>query len=146
MTRRRTARRIIVGPLVVGTALIGASALAAAPAHATPGGVTVALNGTVLTVTGDAVANAVLMGQTAAGDITLNATPVLGGGATTTNVSNIVVDGGPGNDTLALDETNGPMPPIEFRDSEGNDQLFGGSGGDTLRGGPGGDTTVGGRG
>ena len=146
MTRRRTARRIIVGPLVVGTALIGASALAAAPAHATPGGVTVALNGTVLTVTGDAVANAVLMGQTAAGDITLNATQSSAGAPQRPTSRTSSWTAVPATTPWHWTRPTVPCRRFSFRDSEGNDQLFGGSGGTHLRGGPGGDTTVGGRG
>lgn len=83
------------------------------------------------------------VGRTAAGAITLNGAEVLGGTATTATVSDIVMDGGAGNDTLRLDETNGAMPRIKFLGGEGNDQLFGGSGADSLLGGPGADTLVG---
>jgi Ca2+-binding RTX toxin-like protein len=135
-----------MGPLAVGSAVIGAVALTAAPAHAAPPGITVVLNGGVLSVTGDAAANSLTVGQTPAHVITLNGTPVLGGTATTTNVRRVHLDGGAGNDTLRYDETNGPMPPGDFLGGDGNDTLIGGSGDDHLLGGPGNDKAVGGRG
>jgi Ca2+-binding RTX toxin-like protein len=143
MSNRRKIYRTVVGPLAAGTAMIAAAAFTAAPAQAMPAGVTVTLNGSLLTITGDSAANSLTVGHTAAGAITLNGTEVLGGTATTANVSDIVMDGGAGNDTLRLDETNGAMPRIKFLGGEGNDQLFGGSGADSLLGGPGADTLVG---
>ena len=144
MSNRRRFHRIVAGPLAVGAALIGAAAFTAAPpAQAATAGVTVTLNGSLLTITGDAAANSLTVGRTAAGAITLNGTVVLGGTATTANVLDIVMDGGAGNDTLRLDETNGAMPRIEFHGGDGNDQLFGGSKADSLLGGPGADTLVG---
>lgn len=144
MSNRRKIHRTAIGPLAAGAAVIGAAAFIAAPAQAAPAGVTVTLNGSLLTINGDSAANSLTVGRTTAGAITLNGTPVLGGTATTANVSDIVMDGGAGNDTLRLDETSGlPLPRIEFRGGEGNDQLAGGSGGDTLLGGPGADTLLG---
>ena len=141
MSNRRKINRTVIGPLAAGAAMIGAAAFTAAPAQAASADVTVTLNGSLLTITGDSAANSLTVGRTAAGAITLNGTEVPG--ATTANVSDIVMDGGAGNDTLRLDETNGTMPRIEFRGGEGNDQLFGGSGADSLLGGPGADTLVG---
>ena len=144
MSSRSRFHRIVIGPLAVGAAVIGAAAFTAAPpAQAATASVTVTLNGSLLTITGDPVANSLTVGRTAAGAITLNGTVVLGGTATTANVLDIVMDGGAGNDTLRLDETNGAMPRIEFHGGDGNDQLFGGSKADSLLGGPGGDTLVG---
>jgi Ca2+-binding RTX toxin-like protein len=142
MSDRGKIYRTVIGPLAAGAAMIGAAAFTAAPAQAAPAGVTVTLSGSLLTITGDSAANSLTVGRTAAGAITLNGTPV-GGTATTATVSDIVMDGGAGNDTLRLDETNGPMPRIKFLGGEGNDQLFGGSGADNLLGGPGADTLVG---
>ena len=98
----------------------------------------------MLTINGDSARNALSVGQTTAGVITLNGTPVLGGTVTANNLSRIVVVGGAADDTLQVDETNGVMiPAIKLHGGAGNDQLFGGSGADTLDGGPGVDTLVG---
>ena len=69
--------------------------------------------------------------------ITLNGAVVLGGAATIADVDLIVADGGPGDDTLRVDETNGAMPSTLFIGGAGNDQLSGGSGDDQLFGGDG---------
>jgi Ca2+-binding RTX toxin-like protein len=121
-------------------AALGTTVLVAGPAAAAT---TVTLDGAVLTINGDAAANSLTVGRTVAGAITLNGAVVLGGTATTANVSDIVMDGGAGNDTLRLDEAGGAMPRIEFHGGDGNDQLFGGSKADSLLGGPGADTIVG---
>jgi Ca2+-binding RTX toxin-like protein len=126
--------------------MIGAIGLTAVPAHAAPAGVTVALNGSVLTVTGDAGNNGLVAGRTPAGTITLNGAVVLGGTATTATVSLIHMDGGAGDDTLKIDETNGVMPQGEFIGGDGRDKITGGSGADTIVGGPGNDRVVGGPG
>ncbi|PZS27140.1 MAG: hypothetical protein DLM58_19195 [Pseudonocardiales bacterium] len=142
MSSRSGIYRAVVGPLAVATAVIGTAALAAAPAHAEPGGVIVTRNGSLLTITGGSVANALAVGANAAGSITLNGTAVLGGTATTSNILDIVIDGGDGNDTL-LDQTPGDTLRVEFRGGEGNDQLLGGPKAETLVGGPGVDSLVG---
>jgi Ca2+-binding RTX toxin-like protein len=143
MPSRGSFHRVVIGPLAVGTAMIGTVALTAAPAHAAPASVTVTFNAGVLTITGDAVANSLTVGQTPAHVITLNGTPVLAGTVTRANVQRVHMDGGAGNDTLRLDETNGAMPPGDFLGGDGNDTLGGGSSADTLDGGPGVDTFVG---
>lgn len=143
MSTRRTIQRTVLGPLAVSAAAIGGAALTAAPAHATSTGVTVTLAHAELVVTGDASANSLVVGRTVAGLITLNGVPVLGGTATTDTVSDIVMDGGAGNDTLQVDETRGRIPRIQFIGGSGNDQLIGGAGADSLLGGPGADTLVG---
>jgi Ca2+-binding RTX toxin-like protein len=146
MLSRRRFRRTAIGPLVAGTAMIGAVGLTAVPAHAAPAGVTVVLHGSVLTITGDAGNNGLVVGRTPAGTITLDGTVVLGGTATTANVSLIHMDGGAGDDTLKFDETNGVMPQGEFIGGDGRDKITGGSGADNIVGGPGNDRVVGGPG
>jgi Ca2+-binding RTX toxin-like protein len=146
MFSRRRIRRTVIGPLVAGTAMIGAVGLAAVPAHAAPAGFTVVLNGSVLTVTGDAGNNGLVVGRTPVGTITINGAVVLGGTATTANVSLIHMDGGAGDDNLKFDETNGVMPKGEFIGGDGRDKITGGSGADTIAGGPGNDRVVGGPG
>jgi Ca2+-binding RTX toxin-like protein len=116
-----------------GSMLIAGPATAATPKH----------EGPLLTITGDSTNDSLTVGRTPAGVLTLNGTPVLGGTATTSNVLDIVMDGGAGNDTLRVDESNGAMPRLEFHGGAGNDQLVGGSRADSLFGGPDADALVG---
>ncbi|MFB4299990.1 calcium-binding protein [Actinomadura sp. NTSP31] len=126
---RRLGAAFLASGVVLGTALIGGT-----PARAAT---TVTFSGGVLNIVGDTAANSITVGRTTAGAITLNGLQVLGGAPTTGNVQRVRVDGGDGNDTLRIDETNGPMPQGEFLGGDGNDALTGGSGADTLTGGPG---------
>jgi Ca2+-binding RTX toxin-like protein len=142
MSGRRRTHRTTAGAVVACASMIGAVALAP-PAQAAPPGVTVTLSGVVLTVTGDAAANSLVVGRTPAGALTLNGDPVLGGTATVTSVLDVVMQGGGGNDTLRIDESTGPMPRIEFLGGDGNDTLDGGSRADSLLGGPGADAIAG---
>ena len=66
--------------------------------------------------------------------------------ATLTNTNIVRVNGGDGNDAIALDETNGALPAAELLGGDGNDTLFGGAGNDTLSGGAGNDFISGGAG
>jgi Ca2+-binding RTX toxin-like protein len=93
----------------------------------------------VLTATGDGLDNAITASRDAAGNILVNggAVPIVGGTATVANTTLIQAFGQDGNDTIALDETNGALP---------NAALFGGNGADTLIGGSGNDVVVGGTG
>jgi Ca2+-binding RTX toxin-like protein len=122
----------------------------------------------VLTVTGDNRDNTLAVTRDAAGTISVfvNGSPfaVSGGVPTTTNTSLIRISGFGGNDTLLVDDANGPMPPAnlfggegndaltgsantdELDGGSGNDSLFGRDGNDTLVGGTGNDTLTGGRG
>lgn len=133
MTLPRHLRRSI---LATGAALcaLSGSALFATPAHAAT---TVTMNQGVLAIDGDAARNSLVVGRTATGVITLNGAAVLDGGATVGDVTLIVADGGPSDDTLRVDETNGPMPSALFIGGAGNDELRGGSGEDQLVGGEG---------
>src|SRR5579872_4487341 len=102
-------------------------------------------NSGVLTVTGDAHNNTLIVGRDAAGHINVNggAVPIQGGSATVANVSLIEVFGLGGNDTLSIDETNGAMPNANLFGGDGNDTLIGGSGADQLFGQAGNDTLLG---
>jgi Ca2+-binding RTX toxin-like protein len=146
MSTRRRIRRTVIGPLVVGGTLIGVAGLTAVPAQAAPAGFTVRLDGSVLTIIGEAGNNGLIVGRTAAGAITLNQAVVLNGTATTSNVSLIHLDGGAGDDTLKFDETNGVLPRGEFIGGLGRDAIAGGSGADTILGGDGIDRVRGGPG
>jgi Ca2+-binding RTX toxin-like protein len=118
--------------LAVGTAMIGAVALTAAPARAVPAGVTVTLDQGVLSVVGDATANAIVVGRTPAGVLTLAGTPVLGGDVTVDNVILVHLDGGDGNDILTLNESNGVMPKGDLLGGNGVDKLTSRSGVDVI--------------
>jgi Ca2+-binding RTX toxin-like protein len=126
-----------VGVLVASSAatvLFGGSAHAATTTTFTDG---------VLSINGDAVSNSLNVGRTADGVITLNGVIVLDGQATVDNVDIIGMDGGAGNDTLRIDESNGTMPPAKLVGGVGNDQLTGGSGDDIIDGADGADSILG---
>ena len=102
----------------------------------------------VLTVSGDAKSNAIIVSRTRNGVIEVNGGVVdIGGGrATVANVTSIVVRGGLGSDRLALDDRHGPLPSARLLGGAGRDELFGGSEKDRLLGGSGRDTLLGGGG
>ena len=90
-----------------------------------------------LTETGDTVDNTITTSRDAAGTILVNggAVPVQNGPATVANTSLIQASGADGDDTIALDEANGALPPANLSGDTGNDVLTGGSGADQLFGG-----------
>lgn len=124
-------------------AALATSVLIAEPANAAT---TVTLEDRVLSITGDAASNSLSVGRTPDGVITLNGTIVLNGQATVGNVDIIGMDGGEGNDTLRIDETNGSMPAAKLVGGIGNDRITGGSGDDIIDGGEGADSIDGGAG
>ena len=99
----------------------------------------------ILTVTGDAQNNSLTVSRDTAGDLLVNggAIAIQGGRATVANTSLIQIFGLGGNDTLALDETNGALPAAHLFGGDGNDTLIGGSGDDQLFGQAGNDTLLG---
>lgn len=102
----------------------------------------------ILTILGDRGGNAIEVGRDAAGAIEVNgrAVDIHGSRATVGNVHRIVVFGGGGNDRIALDESNGPLPNARLHGGTGDDALFGGSGADRLLGDDGNDALTGGPG
>jgi hypothetical protein len=98
--------------------------------------------GGLLRVVGDALDNTVVVSRDAAGTILVNngAVDIQGGPATVANTRQIMINGGAGNDTLSLDETNGALPAAALFGGAGNDVLVGGSGDDIIDGGAGSDT------
>src|SRR5262249_3102884 len=110
--------------------------------------------------------NNIVVSRNAAGQILVNggAIPIQGGTATVANTSLIQVFGQAGNDTIALDETNGALPAANLFGGDandtlpggtrndrpfghaGNDTLLGKGGNDQLCGGDGNDTLIGGTG
>ena len=98
-----------------------------------------------LTVNGDTLGNAITAKRNAAGNILVNggAVAISGGTPTVANTALMQVFGQGGNDTIALDETNGALPAAQLFGGAGNDTLTGGSGGDLLFGQAGNDTLLG---
>ena len=96
----------------------------------------------LLTEFGDNANNSIVTSRNAAGQLLVNggAVPVLGGTATVANTSLIQAFGQGGNDTIALDESNGALPAANLFGGAGNDTLTGGSGNDMLFGQTGNDT------
>ena len=99
----------------------------------------------VLSVFGDNLDNTILVSRDAAGTILINggAVSVTGGHPTVANTATIQVFGGGGDDTITLDESNGPLPGAQLFGGKGNDTLTGGSGNDLLFGGAGNDILLG---
>ncbi len=87
----------------------------------------------------------ITVSRDAAGNLRINNGTVMisGGTPTVANTTLIKIFGGEGNDTLALDETNGALPAANLFGEGGNDTLIGGSGADMLDGGPGNDMLFG---
>jgi len=90
----------------------------------------------ILTISGDAAPNTIVVSRDAAGHLRVNggAVRIRGGQATTGNTTRIQVFGSGGNDTVTFDEANGPLPAAD---------LFGGADSDTLAGGAGADQVFG---
>jgi Ca2+-binding RTX toxin-like protein len=98
----------------------------------------------VLTVIGDNQDNTITVGRDAAGALVVNGGAIsIKGAPTVASTKLIQVFGAAGNDTLSLDEANGPLPKANLYGSAGNDTLTGGSGNDLLFGGAGNDTLLG---
>ncbi len=89
-----------------------------------------------LTATGDNLTNTITFARDPAGTILINAgnIAIAGGTATVANTATIQAFGQGGNDTIALDETNGALPAAQLFGGAGNDTLTGGSGNDQLFG------------
>jgi Ca2+-binding RTX toxin-like protein len=95
----------------------------------------------LLSVFGDKLKNNITVSRDAAGNILVDngAVAIDGGTPTVANTGEIQVFGLDGNDTIALDETNGALPGALLLGGAGNDVLTGGSGADQLFGGAGND-------
>ena len=86
--------------------------------------------------TGGRVDDTIVVSRDAAGHIIGNGGTIVisGGEPTVTNTNLIRAIGGAGNDTITLDEGNGPLPAARLFGGAGNDALSGGSGNDQLSG------------
>jgi Ca2+-binding RTX toxin-like protein len=118
---RRATRRLLGGVVLGAAAIVVASPPASAAATATFGS-------GVLSVSGDAADDSIVISRDAVGRILVNdgAVAVIGGTPTVANTSLIRVFGQAGSDAISLSETNGALPAAN---------LFGGAGTDTLTGG-----------
>ncbi|WP_027520187.1 calcium-binding protein [Bradyrhizobium sp. WSM1417] len=98
-----------------------------------------------LSVFGDAIDDSIVASRDPAGKILINggAVTVLGGTPSVSTTTLIQLFGQGGNDTIAVDETNGAMPAVQLFGGDGNDTLIGGSGNDLLFGQAGNDTLLG---
>src|SRR5579859_1459557 len=110
--------------------------------------ITANFSGGILTITGDNLDNPITVSRDPGGNILVNggAVTISGGTPTVANTTSIQTSSLDGNDTLAVDESNGALPPIVFDGGAGNDVITGSSGTDMLIGGDGNDTVTGGRG
>ncbi|HBO44758.1 MAG TPA: hypothetical protein DD670_12680, partial [Planctomycetaceae bacterium] len=99
----------------------------------------------ILTVFGDSLDNNIVISRNLAGNIAVNggAVNIVGGIPTVANTTLIQGFGLSGNDTIALDETNGALPRANLYGGLGNDTLIGGSAADLLFGQAGNDTLFG---
>jgi Ca2+-binding RTX toxin-like protein len=102
----------------------------------------------VLTITGNAHNNTIVVSRKLGGTILVNNHTVMGRGgrATVGNTKLIRVSGLGGNDKLSLNERKGSLPMARIFGGDGNDIITGGSGNDQLFGGSGNDTLIGGGG
>jgi Ca2+-binding RTX toxin-like protein len=98
-----------------------------------------------LFVTGDDADNNITISRDLGGHLFLNGDAITGDPAVV-DTDQIRVNGGDGNDVIALDETNGPLPAAQLSGGNGNDTLTGGSGNDLLSGQDGNDSLSGGAG
>ncbi len=98
-------------------------------------------SGGILTVTGDNHDNNITVSRNAAGLLLVNGgiVTITGGAPTVANTTQIKIFGLAGNDTLLVDDSNGPMPPAFLSGGDGNDTLTGSASDDTLDGGAGND-------
>lgn len=101
-----------------------------------------------LTIFGDGTNNGVVIGRDKSGRILVNngSVKTAGGDPTVANTNEIDVFGQGGDDTITVNESNGPMPAVHVFGGDGNDKITGGSGADLLFGQAGDDTIKGGGG
>ncbi|WLB50656.1 beta strand repeat-containing protein [Bradyrhizobium japonicum] len=101
-----------------------------------------------LTIFGDSANNGVVVSRDKSGRILINNGQVktIGGDPTVANTNEIDIFGQGGDDTITVNESNGPMPAVHIFGGDGNDRITGGSGADLLFGQAGDDTIKGGGG
>jgi Ca2+-binding RTX toxin-like protein len=104
--------------------------------------ITAVFSGGILTVIGDDHDNNITVSRDAAGSLLVNggSVTISGDAPTVANTTQIKMFGLAGNDTLLVDDGNGPMPPAFLSGGDGDDTLTGSAADDTLDGGDGNDT------
>src|SRR5690348_5330669 len=112
MKNRSNPLRRRAGVGVVAAAASVAAALVLAPPASARTTASFGSDRGVLTVSGDARSNSIIVSRTRRGAIQVDggAVEIRGARATVSNVTSIVVRGGRGNDRIALDERLGPLP------------------------------------
>lgn len=145
MSKRSRTRAVVL------TCALASTGLAVSTLAAPAGAATTAVKlpgSTTLTVAGDNRSNTIVVSRDAAGDILVNGGAVVVHGSTPTvdNVKRIRILAAGGDDTVRLDETNGPLPSADIFGGPGNDRITGSSGRNRLFGGLGNDVLTGGRG
>jgi Ca2+-binding RTX toxin-like protein len=135
----RRAARGLLASTVLGVSVLAATTVPASAAT------TATFSSGVLTVFGDSADNSIVISRDAAGRILVNGggVAVVGGTPTVANTSRIRVFGLDGQDAIALNEANGPLPAATLFGGAGNDTLTGGLGSDQLFGQAGNDTLLG---
>lgn len=110
--------------------------------------ITASFSNGVLTVIGDNHDNNITVSRDPAGLLLVNGDTVTiaGGAPAVGNTTQIQILGLAGNDTLTVDDANGPMPPAMLSGGDGDDSLTGSAADDTLDGGDGDDTLTSGSG
>jgi Ca2+-binding RTX toxin-like protein len=136
-----------IGAAVATCALAGAGLAFATPANAATSALFVHGQG-VLVVTGDNSDDNIVVSRDVAGHILVNggAVDVRGATPTVQNVDVLRIFAGGGDDTVSLDESNGPLPVAVIFGGSGDDHITGSSAADFILGGSGDDVLIGGRG
>ena len=107
--------------------------------------ITAVFSGGVLTVTGDNHDNVIEVSRDALGTLLVNGgtVTITGGAPTVANTTLVQILGLAGNDTLTVNDANGPMPAANLSGGDGDDILTGSAADDVLDGGAGDDILIG---
>ena len=124
-------------------ATLGLALLSGANCGPSPGATFAPTTG-VLSVTGTANGDVIVVRVAANGSIVVNngQMPIQGGVPTVANTHRIDLRGADGADFLELDESGGPLPAVRLFGGAGKDVLVGGSGNDEIDGGAGDDVAL----
>jgi Ca2+-binding RTX toxin-like protein len=136
--RRRATHCLLATTLLAAGVIAGTGVPAMAATSAT-------FSSGVLSVTGDALSNSVVISRNAAGTILVNngAVAVVGGTPTVANTALVRISSLGGDDAITFDEANGALPAASLLGGAGNDTLSGGSSADQLFGQAGNDVLLG---
>ena len=143
--RPRTLPLLAIAPLMGAGTMVALTSTATPAGAQTRAGISAVSAFGLLAVVGDAQDNTIVLSRDAAGQIFVNGGDVRVVGVTPTvaNIRAIAVVGGAGDDTITIDEANGPLPRSTLIGSAGDDTITGGSANDLLIGQTGADTLLG---